>query len=500
MPISSQNLLPHSGYDSDVPRILALDIGTSSVRATVYGSNLRPLKDPSQVRYSWHISADGSAELPASQLERLVAEAVDGALTGVRGRIDVVAAAAFWHSLLGADRSGRAVTPVLPWNDVRAAAQATALSKSYDEAAVHARTGCRFHPAYWPARLRWFRECDPRTFVRVDRWMSFPAYLQQRWLGSDAESHSQASGTGLYAHEKGTWDAALCQTCGVAPRQLGSIVDVDGPAGELRASHAQRWPALKGARWIPAAGDGALNNLGAGCVDGTSAALMIGTSGALRLAWPVNEEPAVPPALWRYRLDRRRVVIGGALSNGGNFIGWMRDTFGMAIDSRLDARLARLPPDGHGLTMLPFLAGERSPDYRPHARAVFAGLHTATTREEILKAGLEAIAYRFLAVFQELIAVRAIKRIVATGTALQSSPVWVQTVADVLGQPVIVPREAELTSRGAAVLGLEQLGLATGASPGTARAFQPDHRAHTTYRAAAERQRALLTALTGKFL
>ena len=55
--------------------------------------------------------------------------------------------------------------------------------------------------------------------------------------------------------------------------------------------------------------------------------------------------------------------------------------------------------------MLPFLAGERSPDYLPDARAVIAGLRLATTRDDIFRAGLEAVGYQFLEVLEELVTV-----------------------------------------------------------------------------------------------
>jgi gluconokinase len=478
-------------------RILALDIGTSSVRATVYSEHLRPAGPAAQVRYQWHVAAGGAVDLPAVRLERVVQKAIGGAVATHRGAIDIVATSAFWHSLMGVDADGRAVTAVLPWTDTRASAEATALRERLDEAAVHARTGCRLHPTYWPARLRWFKAHDPRTFARVRRWTSFPAYLQGRWLGRRDDSVSQASGTGMLA--AGTWDAELCRACDVEPGHLGEVIDVDARHGELRGQWAHRWPALKAARWIPALGDGALNNVGAECVDGTRAALMIGTSGALRLAWRTGTAPAVPPSLWRYWIDRDRVIVGGALSNGGNLVAWLRDTLDIAIDRKLDAKVARIPPDAHGLTVVPFLAGERSPDYRPDANAVFAGLRLATTRYDIVRAALEAVAYRFLAIFTDLQAMTRVTQIVATGTALQSSAVWVQILADVLGRPISVPSEGELTSRGAAIVALEQLGVKGAARPlRIAKTFTPDRRAHEIYRAAAARQRELIETLEAR--
>ena len=479
-------------------RVLAIDIGTSSIRATVYGSALRPVRAGAQVRYRWHTGSDGSVEAVPATLERAVAQAIDGALAGGRGPIDAVVTAAFWHSVVGVDAHGRALTAVLPWSDTRSSLQAIALRDQIDEAAVHARTGCRIHPTYWPAKLKWFADRDRKTFRRVHRWLSFPAYLESRWLGRTAESVSQASATGLYRHDQNAWDADLCGILGIEPRQLAGIVDLDDQSAVPAAAIARRWPQLSAARWIPSAGDGALNNVGAGCTSIGQAALMIGTSGALRELWTPSAPPDVPFGLWRYWLDRRRVVVGGALSNGGNFVAWMRQVFGMGTtkdSARIERAVARIAPDSHGLTVLPFLAGERSPDYPPDAFATIAGLRLSTSREEIFRAGLEGIAYRFREVLEDLLTVAKIDRLVASGTALTASRVWPQILADVIGCSVAVPREPELTSRGAAAIGFELLGERSAAAPAVVRIYHPDKRAHATYLAAAERQRRLLRAL-----
>ncbi len=480
--------------------MLAVDIGTSSIRATVYGQGLQPLRPGAQIRYRWRAGSDGSVEASAATMERAVAEAIDGALDGMRSRVDAVAIAAFWHSLVGVDALGRAVTAVIPWSDTRSGREVAALRDRLDERAIHARTGCRIHSTYWPARLRWFADRDPKTFRRVRRWSTFPAYLERRWLGRAAESRSQASATGLFVHASSGWDEELCRACDISPEQLAAIVDLDDPGAQPSSTIARRWPQLRDARWLPNAGDGALNNVGANCTTRGRAALMIGTSGALRQLWTTGRESAVPFELWRYCLDRRRDVVGGALSNGGNFVAWMRRTFGVEDGAtgaaRLDAAIARIPPDAHGLTVLPFLAGQRSPDYPTEAFGTIAGLRLATTREEIVRAGLEAIGYRFAEVMQDLARVAPITRLVATGTALTASRVWPQILADALGCALTVPREGELTSRGAAIVAFEQLGAPVRQlEPKVARVFHPDPRAHAAYRAAADRQQRLMRAL-----
>jgi gluconokinase len=437
-----------------------------------------------------------------------VAAAVDGALARERGPIGAVAIGAFWHSLLGVDKTGRPVTPLMPWSDLRAAAQAERLREVLDERAIHARTGCRLHPSYWPARLHWFRERQRRDFARVDRWISFTELLEQRWLGRAGVSISQASGTGLMAQDTCAWDGGLLETCGLDENRVSPIVDLDDRA-ELSPRLKQRWPALAQAAWIPAVGDGVLNNVGAGCVTRSRAALMIGTSGALRVLWTARrgERVTVPFGLWRYRLDRTRPIIGGALSNGGNVREWLLRLLAGRQD---DPQIARprqdalqrqadaLAPDVHGLTMLPFLAGTRSPDYLVDARGAISGLALTTTPAHLLRAAMESIAYRFAAIFAELRTTVRVTDIVAAGGGLERSAAWTRILADVLGRPVRQTRQVELTSRGAAALAFEQLGMldASHIAVPRGRLARPGRARGRSYRRAAARQAQLLETLT----
>lgn len=438
--------------------------------------------------------------MDARRLLRLAAAAIDSAVEGERRPIEAVAIAAFWHSLVGLDRDGAPITPLLPWSDLRAAAESERLRETLDERGVHARTGCRLHPSYWPARLQWFRRHERRTFAGVARWVSFTELLERQWLGRQAVSVSQASGTGLMAQDTCVWDAELLKAAGIDEERVAPIVDLDDQA-ELSPRLKRRWPALANARWIPAAGDGALNNVGAGCVTRSRAALMIGTSGAMRVLWTARrgERVTVPFGLWRYRLDRRRPIAGGALSNGGNVREWLlrmlagrQDDPAVAREQQddLQRRADALPPDVHGLTMLPFLAGTRSPDYLVHARGTIDGLTLATRPEHLLRAGMEAIAYRFAAIFAELRGTVRVQDIVAAGGGLERSAAWTQILADVLGRPVRQTRESELTSRGAALVALEILGEldASAADLPPGRIMRPDKNRGRAYRAAAARQ------------
>jgi gluconokinase len=152
----------------------------------------------------------------------------------------------------------------------------------------------------------------------------------------------------------------------------------------------------------------------------------------------------------------------------------------------------------HGLTFLPHLAGERSLGYAPNAFGAIAGLTSATTPDEIARAGLEAIAVECARINRRLDeAVPRASRLVASGAALLSSPAWMQMMADAIGRPVAAGKPKEASSRGAAVFAIEALGLGDAASldPGVGRTFKPRAAASKAYRKAGARQEALYDSL-----
>jgi gluconokinase len=136
---------------------------------------------------------------------------------------------------------------------------------------------------------------------------------------------------------------------------------------------------------------------------------------------------------------------------------WLRESLNLETTD-LESELAGLEPDSHGLTILPFWSGERSTGWSSNARGVVVGLKQETQPVEILRATLEAIAYRFALIARALERIAPNAGIVATGNALRSSPVWIQIMADVLGRPITLGNAAEASIRGAALLALEAVG------------------------------------------
>jgi gluconokinase len=473
--------------------VMTLDVGTSSVRALLFDRRGRAVPgSETKLEYRADVRGDGTAQVDAGQLERLVYQAISGTLPHAAGsEVAAGGTSTFWHGLVGLDAAARTTTPLVLWSDTRSWRQVERLRARLDPEAVRHRTGCPIHPSYWPAKLAWLRETEPDAWSRTSRWVSFGDLLYLRLFGELATSASMASGTGVRLLSGGP-DPELLDLLGVREEQLPP------EARELRGLHAgprRRWPALAGAVWLCAAGDGALANLGSGCVDPSQRALTVGTSGALRVVTDRLPE-RLAPGLWCYLLEPGRYVVGGSLSNGGNLYAWLVRTLRVQEDG-LEARLRRMRPDQAGLTFLPLLAGERSPGFAAHATGAIAGLTLATTADDVLRAGLEAVALTFAGVDAALDeTVPGAERLVASGAGLLSSPAWVQMMADAIGKPVAVSRAAmEASSAGAAELALARLDVRRRATSRAGRNVEPREQARAAYAEARRRQGWLYTTL-----
>jgi gluconokinase len=496
----SSRVSPSAGEPE--PCIVALDVGTSSVRTLLFDGRGREVEGfGARLPYEVRTTADGGVEVDAEELAGLAVQGlseVHAQMKAARLGPAAVAVSAFWHSLLGLGEDGRPTTPVLHPFDTRSAGAARELAERVDARRQHARTGCVLHASYVPAKLLWLSESRPDLFRATRRWMSFGEYLYLKLFGRAVASTSMVSGSGLWDQQENRYDAEILGALPIEPAQLCPAEEMDRPLTELRAEYRSRWPDFAGVPWYPALGDGACNNLGSGCSTVGRFALMVGTSGAMR-AVVTAASCAIPEGLWCYRVDRSRYVLGGALSNGGLVFQWLKRNLALPPDEEIEKQLAAMSPGAHGLTVLPLFAGERSTKWRAEARAAITGLGAHTGPLDVLRAALESVALRFRDIYDIMTKSLGLPaQVVASGGALLRSPVWTQMMADALGRPVVACLENEASGRGAALVALERLGALPQASDSAARmgkVFEPVPAHGRMYEAERERQHHLYAHL-----
>jgi gluconokinase len=473
---------------------LAIDMGTSSTRSAIYdGCGKRLIETTAQVTYPLVSGLEGRAELRPEDLRRAFATVLGKTFavlrkSGPRGPLAGIGVSCFCHSLLGLDARGRAITPVYTWADSRCRDAAAALRKNPGEAAMQARTGCMARASFWPAKLIWLRKTQPALFRRVARWVSPAEWIQETWCGTANVSFSMASCTGLLDGRSLRWDAALLRKCGITAAQLNLISDAPG---KVLPAHARKLPELADVPWFPAIGDAAASNLGSGATRSGVAAINVGTSAALRVVVggkPAARGPLAPFGLFCYRVDEKRRLLGGAVSNAGNLRAWALRELKLPEDAAaIERALAKRSGPVQGLTVLPFWLAERAPTWPEGMPSVIMGATQATTALDLLQALQEATYLRLaqIAVAVEKAAGRRLVFIVSGG--INHSPDSLQRLANVLGRQVYASQEPEASLRGAACFAMEKCGVKA-AMPKLGAAIRPQAKAARDYVRAREKQ------------
>ncbi|MFI6763389.1 FGGY family carbohydrate kinase [Micromonospora sp. NPDC050417] len=435
--------------------ILALDLGTSSVRGLVLDADAVPLPGAlARRKMAITIGDDGAATLDAAEYLAALEACLDELhRAGHLDQIGLVATAAQWHSVLPLDHDGSPLGPVLTWLDSRST-PTTGATGPEDMKAFHHRTGTWWHRFYWSVRLPWLRE---RLGGRPARFVGLVEYAFGALLEDAPMSVSQASGTGLLDLRTLNWDPEARELAGATRDELPELAPVDW-TGRLRADLVRRWPSLAGVPWAAPTGDGAASNVGSGCVDPYRAAVTVGTSAAVRLvqAAPAGAMlPPLPSGLWRYRVDHRHIVTGTAYSAGGNLFAWANKVLRLPAGPELEAALSAITP-GNTLVADPRLGGDRPPGLAPAGSGHVHNLGFGTRAVDIFAGLMDALCRQVAADLAEIEStVDYPVEVVLGGGAVAASNWWRDAfVAALKPRRVSHVRNPEIGATGAALIAI----------------------------------------------
>ncbi|MHC5559224.1 gluconokinase [Kocuria sp. U4B] len=454
---------PQAGPAEDpAPVIVGVDIGTTATKAVAFTA-AGELVAGASAEYPLEEPRPGRAEQDPELILGAVLECLRSVVREVGApRVAGLSFGAAMHSLLGLAADGRPLTPLVTWADARAGEQAERLRAGAGGLALHRRTGTPVHPMSPLTKLVWFREERPQLCARVACWAGIKEFVLLRLCGELVTDHSVASATGLMNLQELDWDAEALELAGVTPARLPRLVPTTEVLPGLTAGAARATGLPAATPVVVGAGDGPLANLGLGAVRPGVVACSIGTSGALRV---VVDRPVVDPRgqVFCYALTPGRWVVGGAVNNGGVVLGWAGDALAPELgdepEEELLALAERVPAGAGGLVMLPYLLGERAPRWTSVPRGAYVGLTRAHRREHLVRAALEGVCQQLALVLDSMRATGlAVEQVRATG-GFARSPLWRQLLADVLGLDVRFAEGHDGSGFGAALLGMQALGL-----------------------------------------
>jgi xylulokinase len=405
--------------------VAGIDSSTQSTKIVVVDTN-----DGAVVRSASAPHPDGTEVDPAAWWDALSAAASGGLLEGV----SAIGVGGQQHGMVALDESGDVVRPALLWNDVRSAPQTEALVAELGGPEVWARrTGSVVVPSYTVTKLRWLRDAEPAAAARVASVLLPHDWLTWRLAGAPAggafTDRGDASGTGYWSPATGEWlpeivtlalghDAALPSLAG--PRDLVGKVGALAPGAWLSAG----------------TGDNMAAALGLGVTVG-DAIVSVGTSGVTSV---VAERPSADPsgAVCGFADATGRFLPLVCTLNAARVLGTIAGLLGVTPEG-FDVLALSAPPGAGGLTLLPFLDGERTPSL-PYARGLLGGITRANaTPATLARAAVEGV---LASLAGGLDALRAqgvvIRRAFLVGGGARSAAIQALAPA-FLGVPVVLP-------------------------------------------------------------
>jgi gluconokinase len=445
---------------SDV--VVGVDLGTTSSKAVAFTVGGSPVGS-GQVGYRLRSRRPGYAEQDADEVRNSAVEATAEAIAqavDAGHRVVGLSFSAAMHSLIGLDATGFPLTPVLTWADSRAVDQAARLRAEPRGLDLHKRTGTPVHPMSPLVKLRWFAERQPDVAALVRHWVGIKEYLLRRLTGTLVVDHGVASATGMFNLRRNAWDDEALDYAGITADQLPEPMPTTAVL-PLNREGAALLGLPAGTPLVLGSSDGPLANLGLGAVRAGDVACSIGTSGAIRV---VTDRPIVDDRgrVFCYVLAPDRYVVGGAVNNGGIVLEWLGDAVAPDLHGSPPALLdqaAAVPAGCGGLMFLPYLMGERAPHWSGNPRGVYLGLTREHRREHLLRAALEGVCLQLALVLGSMAEAQIdIREIRATG-GFSRSTLWRHILAAALGRPIGFASSPEGSSLGAALLGMDALGM-----------------------------------------
>ena len=433
------------------PLLLGIDDGTSAVKAALYDTELRQVA---------HARREIPLAYPApgwvQQDGELIVEAVVEAVAELLAHVDPrrVVAAGLDHqgeSVLAWEAGGRALTPVLVWQDKRQ----LALLRSIDEQAV-ASSGLPLDPYFSAGKLAWLlandREVSRAREHGTLRMGTVDAFLSDRLGGRFATDLSTASRTQLLAVGGRDWDEGLLDVFGLRREWLPKLEPTVGPLGELRH---ERWPVALTLTAQLVDQQAALAGSGAIAPGQLKATYGTGAFVLGRTPRPVRDSSLLPTVAWAQASRAGGIgeiahALEGGVFSAGSLLDWLARGLGLAEDAAGLAASAAGVPDSAGVTVLPALAGLGAPWWRASAHGVLAGLHPEVRPAHVARAALEAIAWRVADIVEEIGRSTPVRSLRVDG-GLTADATLLQLQADAIGLALTVG-PTDTTVLGAALL------------------------------------------------
>ncbi len=440
--------------------ILAIDQGTTSSRAMLFGRDGRPVGQ-AQRELKQHFPQSGWVEHDPEDIWRDTVAVVKDALAGAGMEAREVAAAGITNqretTVLWDRKTGDPIHKAIVWQDRRTAPLCDRLKAEGHEALVKAKTGLLLDPYFSATKIAWLLDNVPGAREKAERGElaagTIDCFLLWRLTGGKvhATDATNAARTMIFDIKRQAWDDDLLALFGIPAALLPEVRDSDADFGETSAGLFGASIPIRGM-----AGDQQAATVGQACFEAGMVKSTYGT-GCFALmntgAQAVDSKNRLLTTI-AYRVSGKTAyALEGSIFIAGAAVQWLRDGLGIIASAGDTERLAQEADPAQTLYLVPAFTGLGAPYWDAHARGAIFGLTRASGPAEFARATLDAVCYQTRDLLEAMAADGAggLETLRVDGGMVANE--WLlQRLADILGVAVERPVVAETTALGAACL------------------------------------------------
>ena len=435
--------------------ILAIDLGTSSVKAVVINESGQLLGSGTQ-EYPIHSPQPGWAEQAPQDWWNATGQAVQQATNLAEVPIKAIGLSGQMHGTVLVDAASQPVGPAIIWADQRSIREVEMITAQLGPDRLARIAGTAPATGFMGSTLLWLKQHDPARLDRAKACLLPKDYLRLRLTNNLAAEPSDASSTALFDVHQRCWSREIVETLGLPEYLLPPLLDSAEVAGTLTKTAAEALHLPVGLPVVAGCADQVAQAVGNGLLNPGNGSVTVGSGGQLfvPLDSPIPDDQ-LRLHLFCHAPVNRWYLLGAMLTAGLSFR-WFRDLVGLAKTAdayqQLSAQARDCQPGADGLIFLPYLAGERSPLMDPRARGCFIGLTLQHGQGHLARAIMEGVAFALRQILETMLELGApLNQLLAAGNGL-SSRIWRQIVADVFARPLYRLTDPERSGAGAAMI------------------------------------------------
>jgi xylulokinase len=479
--------------------LLGIDVGTTGCKVALFSLQGEMLASAYR-EYNDQSPQPGWAQLDASAIWEDIKTAIRSVMVTSPGAdVQALSVSSLGEAVVSVSEDRQILGPSILNFDSRGEEFLSDLAALLPNEHLYAINGNTLGNHYSLTKLKWIQTHQPDLYARTYKflhWSAFVAFM----LGADPRvDFTLANRTLLFDIRRGDWSVELLTIAGLDREKLPTTVPSGTVIGTVSEHVAADLGLPLGVHIVSGAHDQCANAVGCGVIDSGSAVYGMGTYHCIT---PVFATQQHAQAMIERGLNTEHHAIPDRYvsfiyNQGGSLVKWYRDTFAAEEHRLAEAQgqavyptlFDEIPAEPSSVMVLPHFTTTGPPDFITDSSGLIAGLRLETRRGEILKGIIEGITFYLKEVIDSLPATGIqIEDYRAVGGGSRSD-IWVQTCANILGQPFTRPVITEAGALGAAILGGVGAGIFTNHEQGVNamvkldRTFEPDLSLHQHYQA-----------------